>query len=520
MEGTMRASAAAERFDVAVIGAGFGGLGAALTLAEGGARVCLLEQLSYPGGCASTFRRQGYRFEAGATLFSGFDPGQLFHQWMERHQLPVSIDFIDPLVELRTPGFNLDITRDREALLSQLEALGAPAGLRPFFAYQRRVADALWTLFDDPALLPPFGLRGLLRHAGRLPSYVPLLAAVGRSLTGVLRRFGLADFEPLRTYLNALCQITVQCGVDEVEAPFALATMDYYYRGTGHVRGGIGALAEALVGGVRRAGGEVRMADRVKRLHREGDMWRVETRKGVVEAPRVVANLIPQAVLRILGQSVPRLERRAAQVARGWGAAMLYLVAEAPPEAGPDAHHLELVPDPTQPFSEGHHLFCSISGAQDEGRAPDGLRTLTVSTHVAMPAFTALGDEERGLHMAAVQDRMRAGLAELAPEWWSRVRFDMTGSPRTFERFTGRDGGHVGGIPRRRGLHHYLDLVPAPALPGLYLVGDSVFPGQSTLATAAGGLKVAERILGRRPRRQLAPTVASTGDLTSVIGPP
>ena len=39
-----------ERFDALVIGAGFGGLGAALTLASAGARVGLVEALTYPGG--------------------------------------------------------------------------------------------------------------------------------------------------------------------------------------------------------------------------------------------------------------------------------------------------------------------------------------------------------------------------------------------------------------------------------------------------------------------------------------
>jgi len=37
-------------------------------------------------------------------------------------------------------------------------------------------------------------------------------------------------------------------------------------------------------------------------------------------------------------------------------------------------------------------------------------------------------------------------------------------------------------------------LWPAPPVSGLYLVGDSTFPGQSTLAVALGGLKVAQRI--------------------------
>ena len=58
-------------YDAIVIGAGFGGLGAALTLAESGLKVGLLEALNYPGGCASTFKRRGYAFESGATLFSG-----------------------------------------------------------------------------------------------------------------------------------------------------------------------------------------------------------------------------------------------------------------------------------------------------------------------------------------------------------------------------------------------------------------------------------------------------------------
>ncbi len=70
----------------------------------------------------------------------------------------------------------------------------------------------------------------------------------------------------------------------------------------------------------------------------------------------------------------------------------------------------------------------------------------------------------------------------------------MTASPRTFERFTGRPLGYVGGVPRRAGLHNYERLGPTEVLQGLFLVGDSVFPGQSTLATALSGVKAADRI--------------------------
>jgi len=493
--------------DVAVIGAGFGGLGAALSLAERGARVRLCETLSYPGGCASTFTRRRCRFESGATLFSGFGDGQLFARWIEQHALDVSVDFLDPVVELRAPGLALEVPSDRDAWVDRLCALEparAPR-VRALFAEQGRVADALWELFGDPELLPPFDLPALLRHARRAPRYLPLLRWVGRPLWALVERHDLADFAPLTTFLDAVSQITVQASAREAEAPFAMATMDYYFRGTGHVRGGIGELAGALVGAIEAQGGEVRLTDRVRGLARTRDgRWRVTARRGTFVADTVIANLLPRALRRLLAPGVevePRLAELDRAVQTGWGAVMLYRVLEPDAVEHRGAHHVELVADPDAPLVEGNHSFCSISAA-DEERAPGGGRTMTVSTHVAGRALR--GSADPGARVAAIQARMRETLARLAPELERGVRFEMTGSPRTFERFTGRPDGLVGGIPRRAGLDNYRHLWPAPVAPALYLVGDTVFPGQSTLATALGGVKLADHIAGPAGARRRA----------------
>ncbi|HJL06578.1 MAG TPA: FAD-dependent oxidoreductase [Polyangiaceae bacterium LLY-WYZ-15_(1-7)] len=486
-----------DRYDVAVIGAGFGGLAAALTAAEAGAKVALLEQLRYPGGCASTFTRRGARFESGATLFSGFGEGQLFAEWIERLRLPVTFQPLDPVIELRAPGFTLPIPPDRAAFVERVAALpDVPAErARAFFAEQRRVADALWSLFDDPSLLPPLSARAFARHLARAPRYLPLLRHVGRPLERMLRRHGLEGCAPLRTYLDAVCQITVQAGTREVEAPFALGAMDYCFRGTGHVHGGIGELAWALAHAAEARGAALRTSDRVKALTRTPEGWRVDARKGSLLADRVVANLTPHALRRVLGAEVgahPRLDALAERVERGWGAAMLYLVLEPGAQLRPEAHHLELVVDPGAPFVEGNHLFASISGA-DEDRSESGGRTVTVSTHVPMERLRAA--EDPGAYVARIQQRMREGLATRAPELAAAVREEMTASPRTFERFTGRDFGYVGGIPRRAGLGCYAGLWPRALLPDLWMVGDSVFPGQSTLATALGGVRTTHAML-------------------------
>ena len=57
----------------------------------------------------------------------------------------------------------------------------------------------------------------------------------------------------------------------------------------------------------------------------------------------------------------------------------------------------------------------------------------------------------------------------------------------------------VGGIPKKAGLHNYTNLWPTNPLPNLWMVGDSHFPGQSTLATAVGGVRTAHAIINRLP---------------------
>ncbi len=489
----MTTAQAREDVDAVVIGAGFGGIGAALGLARRGARVLLCEKLRYPGGCASTFTRGGVQYETGATLFSGFAEGQLVHRLLRELGLAdrVVVDILDPVLTLRAPGLELAVPPHREAAIDRLCALpGAPADrLRAFFATQRAVADALWPVFDDPDRVVP-GLGALGWHLGRLARYPAVARWIGRPLRAVLDHHDLLHWAPLRTYLDALCQITVQAGVDEAEAPFALSAMDYPFRGTGHVRGGIGELAHALCDGVAALGGTVRMASGVRRLARTDGGWELHLRRQRVRAPVVVANLLPQALDGLLGgPPLPALAARGAAVAEGWGAAMLYLQLDAAAVPHPHAFHVELVQDPGRPFIAGNHLFCSVSDAR-EARSPDGHRTATVSTHVDLAALRAVGPEGQGPAIAAIQARMRAGLAALAPELWGARVHELTASPRTWARFTGRPEGLVGGVPRRAGLHNYQGLWPAPVLPGLWMVGDSGFPGQSTLATLVGGLRV------------------------------
>ncbi|MFZ1178548.1 MAG: NAD(P)-binding protein, partial [Mycobacterium sp.] len=64
-----------EHVDAVVVGAGLGGLAAAVTLAGGGMKTVVLEQHSLPGGYASGFQRGPYRFDTALHALNGLAPG-------------------------------------------------------------------------------------------------------------------------------------------------------------------------------------------------------------------------------------------------------------------------------------------------------------------------------------------------------------------------------------------------------------------------------------------------------------
>jgi len=421
--------------------------------------------------------------------------------WLARHGAQVEVAPLDPALELRAPGLRVIAHTDRAHFIQEFCSLpGVPADrARAFFDAQGTLADTLWGLFDTPELLPPLTLRSVFAHLPRIGAYAPLLRWLGQPLSAFVAHFGLSDCAPLRTWLDAICQITVQCPSDKAEAPFAIAAIDYFFHGCGHVLGGLGALADAFVQAIEAAGGEVRFADRVQRIERLDRGWRVITRRGAREVGAIFANVLPQSLPALSDGTLAAPHHRAERVASGWSAAMLYLALDAEAPLPPGPTHLELVQEPGAPLEHGNHLLVSLAARDDVERAPAGQRVATVSTHVDPSAYA---QDPAGL-TARVHERMRGGLRALAPEIHAAIRVEMTGSPRTFARFTRREGGLVGGVPRTTGLAQYLDLWPRPVAQGLYLVGDSVMLGQSVLATALGGQRTAAAALAagiRAPR--------------------
>jgi len=491
---------------VVVIGAGIGGLTTAALLARYGLDVTVLEAHIYPGGCAGTFYHQGFYFDAGATLAGGFYPGgplDIVAQALGINDWPVYKS--NPTMVVHLPdGTTVTRWADDRRWAERRAAFGAHAEV--FWRWQERTANALWALALRNPPWPPQTLadavrliqKGLAWLGSDIHHLSPHLATDAmRPIAAHLRHAP----ERLQTFVDAQLLIAAQTTSAHANALYGASALDLPRRGVVHVKGGIGIIAQSLAEAVRHNGGQVLYRQPVSRIVVEkGHPVAVETtrRKRIETFPAdiVIANLTPWNIARLTGNDTPRrLRHLPAQPKDGWGAFMVYIGldgAVVPPDF--PLHHQVVV---RKPLAEGNTVFLSLSPAWDKQRGPNDQRALTLSTHTNLNCWWELFDHDRSAYearKAAYVERLLAAAEIALPQLRSAATLILPGTPVTFQRFTRRAWGWVGGFPQTN-----LFKAWGPRLaPNLWMVGDSIFPGQSTAAVALGGLRVAQSILAEQ----------------------
>ena len=147
--------------DVIVIGSGIGGLTAAALLQDRGISTLVFEKNRYPGGSCSSFQREGYSFDAGASVFYGFgenrQSGTLNLHTRIFRKLGLEVPTLrDPVqIHYHLPnGFSLPAHYDRDAFLEALSARfpHERAGIEKFYSELEDVHDILSSLYPPVRL--------------------------------------------------------------------------------------------------------------------------------------------------------------------------------------------------------------------------------------------------------------------------------------------------------------------------------------------------------------------------------
>lgn len=133
------------RYDVLLVGSGFGSLTAAALLAKRGLKVCVLEQAKYPGGCASSFKRKGYWFETGATTLVGLDENMPLRYLLDASGTQVPVQQLEPSMQVHLPGGEV-LTRYKnlEKWIAEAERIFGKHNQRPFCEHFYKISQEVW----------------------------------------------------------------------------------------------------------------------------------------------------------------------------------------------------------------------------------------------------------------------------------------------------------------------------------------------------------------------------------------
>lgn len=507
----------ASESNVAVIGAGLGGLTAACTLAARGHSVTVLERNEWSGGKAAVLKLNGYRFDMGPTILTV--PSVLRRVFAEAgRRVEDSLDLIRLDPQWRCffeNGGVLDLSADREQMRHNVTSI---AGADVWQGYERflDVARRLHTISDKYFFWRPVGsMMDTLEPSSTFQLSVlreVMSMRLGQTVAGTIRSF-VKD----PRVGQMLDHYTQYIGSAPDQSPAILCAIAHMQdsEGVWYPQGGTGAMVQALVRLAEDLGVHFRGRTAVARINTHaGRVSGVTTESGeTLEFDAVVANsdIVRTHRELVTDEAVARRFERRRSYEPACSGVVLYLglksryshllhhnfVFSRDPEE--EFEHIyrkgELAPDPT--------CYVCAPAITDASVAPEGGEALYVLVHT--PYLRSGHDWSRLLpsYRKVIFDKLArtAGLEDLE----SQITCEAALTPQDIhERYSVLNGAIYGLASHGRFNGAFKPSNRSSDIQGLYFAGGSAHPGPGMPMVMMSGWIAADALdgdTGAVPRR-------------------
>jgi len=276
-------------YDAVVIGAGCGGMTAAVTLAQSGLRTLLLEKHNIPGGCATSFYRGRFEFETSLHQLSGMgtedNPGQV-RRILQKMGVLKHLEMVqeDTLYNIQiNENLNIDLPSNKEALIDTLS--------KQFPEDKQQIEQFIQFIYD---FMQEYKIIMFTDEQEVTQEKYPLFFKyVLRDMQSVFDEF--ISNEQIQICLGAYA---CYMGLTTKELPFeriASCLWSYIEFKPTHFVGGSQALSNALIDCFREAGGQVKFNCGVKAIVIDNDAAKaVITEDGeTITTKQIISNASP-----------------------------------------------------------------------------------------------------------------------------------------------------------------------------------------------------------------------------------
>ncbi|NET72301.1 MAG: FAD-dependent oxidoreductase [Sphaerospermopsis sp. SIO1G2] len=486
--------------DIIIIGSGIGGLSAAALLARYGKRVLVCESHTVAGGAAHTFKRRGFEFDSGPSFYCGLNSSQSLNPLKQildvlGETLPV-IPY-DPLGHYHFPEGTFPVYSNAERYRQELERF-TPHGAKEFQKFEERLLGLYDAMKGIPTLalrsdwqIIPILLQRYLPSLGKMLFNLPIVqSSVGSVMDATIQDAFVRRLIDLECFL--LSGLKAE-GTIAPEVAFMLGERSR--AGVEYPLGGSKTIVDALVRGLQRFGGELRLNCHVEQILVEsGKAVGIRLRNGeILKAPIVISNATLWDTYNNLLQDedLPANYKKVAlDTPRVDSFMHLHLGIEADGLENLTGHHV-VVHDSSQDISvPGNTCMISIPSVWDSTLAPPGHHV--VHAYTLEPFAGWERDDNYEIRKQEKAQNLYRALARVIPDIRERVVLELIGTPLTHASYLRRYQGTYGpAIAADKGMF------PSMYTPiqGLYRVGDSTLPGIGVPAVAASGILCANTLV-------------------------
>lgn len=484
---------------VIVIGAGIGGITAAIHLAKNGWQVNVVEKNSHPGGRCDHFNREGHSFDTGPTLLiMPLLYESEFAALGASMNAMLNLQRVDPTYRLVfDDGSQLALTSDLKAMQEQLEAI-EPNSFQGLLRYLEE-GHRHYHLGIEKLVMRDFRKATDFFH----PAHLPLLYQLKPLANHYANMAAYFDEPRLKA---AFTFQDVYMGLSPFDAPATFSMMPYteLAHGVWYPKGGMYSIVEALMSLAHDAGVEFIFNTTVEKINIVEQRARsVELARGQrLEADAILANAdlpyVYQSLLP-LDSSTQRLAHKrfsCSVISFFWGVDQPY------PTLGP--HTLFLANDYRQNFESiidhltlptNPCLYIHAPTRLDPSMSPHGEDTLIAIVPVGHMS------ENNGQDWGALRDEARRQvfrrLASLGiTDLEAHIKFETTFTPLSWrKRYNLMKGSTHGLCHNLTQLGYFRPSNRHSRYHNLYFTGASTHPGTGMPTAMVSGRLSAQRIM-------------------------